>query len=401
MPYRFHGMLWTTEFQKPSKSSTAQGRAGRPPRRRRAGGRHGGPAPRAPRRPGDGRSGSRGGPEPPEDLGDRWARAARPRLADAIRRYPIPSGFGPYGLMRLARGDRRSLRALVVEPRRPRARDLRLRALQPLRARPALARADPAGDRDRPARGRDDPRVARAPGGGRARRPHAAARQGPEVGAVDRRHPRRLRLPLHVGSPTRTGRPLRRAIARAMPPRRRRRGSSSRPRSTARRSPRATSRDGDWPTRASSSSRSSVLEFELPRARPRDEGREARALANDRRRGRRPARARTRLHPRVGEPARGARHRLRARRRREGARRGRGRADREGAQGAHRALQGNAVRGAGGPRRREDVPHRRVGEGHAADRGGIPSESGGGKHGPTTPPPGGGSGGGGGPTTGK
>ncbi len=41
-------------------------------------------------------------PDPPEDLGERLGLGGKGLDPDAIRRYPIPSGFGPYGLMRLA-----------------------------------------------------------------------------------------------------------------------------------------------------------------------------------------------------------------------------------------------------------------------------------------------------------
>ncbi len=94
LPYRFHEMFWQTEFQKPSKSSPLKDVL------EKLGGNKGGPG--SPGVPGM-EAPVPDEPEPPEDLGDRLGPSGFLALAeDAIRRYPIPSGYGPYGLMRLA-----------------------------------------------------------------------------------------------------------------------------------------------------------------------------------------------------------------------------------------------------------------------------------------------------------
>lgn len=81
LPYRYNEFLWTTEFQKPSKPITLN-----PPPKDAPGGMDG-PAPDE--------------AEEPEDLGARLGFPSVAEMADASRTYPIPSGFGPYGLMRL------------------------------------------------------------------------------------------------------------------------------------------------------------------------------------------------------------------------------------------------------------------------------------------------------------
>jgi hypothetical protein len=85
VPYRFSQLFWETEFQKASTSLKDA-----------LGGLAGGSGPGAPPREGPTPEGP-----PPEDLAERLG-AAKPFDPDAMRTYPIPSAFGPYGLMRVA-----------------------------------------------------------------------------------------------------------------------------------------------------------------------------------------------------------------------------------------------------------------------------------------------------------
>jgi hypothetical protein len=94
VPYRFHEFLWRTEFQKPARQVVL----GAPPDVAPGGMDE----PVEP--PGDDPAMGEPAEEPetPEDLGARLGLPSLADLADSARTYPIPSGFGPYGLMRLA-----------------------------------------------------------------------------------------------------------------------------------------------------------------------------------------------------------------------------------------------------------------------------------------------------------
>lgn len=95
LPYRFSEFLWMTEFQKPSRSSSL---VSPPGEARGAMDDSEPPEPEGDEGKGDPFGGE---PESPEDLGARLGLPSLAELADASRTYPIPSGFGPYGLMRL------------------------------------------------------------------------------------------------------------------------------------------------------------------------------------------------------------------------------------------------------------------------------------------------------------
>jgi len=95
LPYRFSEFLWMTEFQKPSRSTILV----LPP-----GGARGAMDDSEPPEPGadEGKGGPDAEePESPEDLGARMGLPSLAEMEEASRTYPIPSGFGPYGLMRL------------------------------------------------------------------------------------------------------------------------------------------------------------------------------------------------------------------------------------------------------------------------------------------------------------
>jgi hypothetical protein len=96
VPYRFSEFLWRTEFQKPSGSTILDATPFAPGDN---------DDPTQPRPGGDAGMGDQPAPEEPEvpeDLGARLGMPSLADLADSTRTYPIPSAFGPYGLMRLA-----------------------------------------------------------------------------------------------------------------------------------------------------------------------------------------------------------------------------------------------------------------------------------------------------------
>lgn len=95
LPYRFCEFLWMTEFQKPSKRIF--GAAPEVP----PGGMDDPTRPNPKADPGM-EDPAPEEPETPEDLGARVGLPSTAEIEDAARKYPIPSSFGPYGLMRLA-----------------------------------------------------------------------------------------------------------------------------------------------------------------------------------------------------------------------------------------------------------------------------------------------------------
>ncbi len=344
LPYRYNEFLWTTEFQKPSKPITLN-----PPPKDAPGGMDG-PTPDE--------------AEEPEDLGARLGFPSVAEMADASRTYPIPSGFGPYGLMRLCAvtggryvlwswnpggrarvtydygrcdlfgADLRSRERILSEVTTDPIAAATLAAWHALLAADGVVDQTPPLDKDgKTARAIDD-----TPGSADFR-----WTWGSPVGSGERfarPSPGRSRQWPRPGSSLET------ALGH---------GEGGR----ERRGPKATG------GRATPPLHRPGARVRASRARSRDSRREARSLAHDAE-GRDPRRGRARVHPGQGERPQRARLRRHLRQWVPGARSRRRRADHEGAQGAHRALQGDAVRGSGRARGHQHLPHRRVRGGQAA-----------------------------------